>query len=617
MNTSNIRIARNAGRRGMLLLMVLSVLTLFLLMGTLSIVMATRARESARAFAAATAGPTQRAALAREAANEALLLLIRGSTNPDVQAVLPESLLKDMYGTNNKPFDAEPYDGFDNQNRFLTRVMLNSDGKVIAVPRPAFQTTGSNALPCEVDNDGDGIADGVWLKNLLPSLTMPGGGDLTFRLSYLVLDLDGRVNVNAHGRRSEDVKGTTDPEGPADLDASTLVGGTAWSLTLGGPGGQLPTGTASPAVQWRPPPSLVSQPVDGRFANAPTKKTYDVRLDIEAFRPALLAGSTNQNPFTLGELERVLRQFDSDAGTLPPRLAAILGDRAERNRLRVTTDSWDTPQQRVNIKWAAPNAGVTDEVAFWQMLVPVIVAAGAPQSEAEQWVANVIEFRDKDTSPNTPFPNGIRGVEPTKLGMTGPWDLGYFLSPAQVLGVPMGTEQEIQALRDDGKPVISLAEKYPKILEAITVPSLFTATILADPKREPGRINVNTCDAAVWKVLTGTDDTNPYNDGDSASPAKSTLSLLKNVPLVFADNTYDVMKINHSMANRLGNAATIRSHVFAVWITVEITNSSAGGDTPSCHRLFAIVDRSIPVANFVEGQNTTVRDTIRLQRFLN
>lgn len=609
-------------RRGMLLLMVLTILSLFLVVGTLGIAIALRSRESARAFAAATAGPSQLPVIARAAADEALLILVRGSTDPKVKQEVTESLLGDMFGmgTNGKFID-EPWDAFDNANRFLTRLTLNANGQVTGAPRPAFQKDGENPPAAEVDNDGDGVFDGVWLENVLPSMKLPDGGELTFKVSYLVLDLDGRINVNAHGRRADDTRVTGEPEGPADIQAPTVVGGTtSWQLLLTAAGGQLPvSGTSAPSVQWRLPPTLPSQTVDGRFASAPSRKTYDLRLDLEGPRPAMLTSATSQNPFTLGELERVLRQFDPDAATLPPRLAAILGDNTERCRMRVTTDSWDTPGQKKNIKWAAPNAGVNDEVAFWKMLVPVIVSAGASQNEAEQWVANLVEFRDKDTSPTTPYPNGINGVEPTRVGIPGPWDLGYFLSPAQVLGVPMGTEQEIKDLLADNKPVKSLVLKYPKILELITVPSLFAATIAIDPTREPGRVNVNTCDQAVWKALIDQDADNPYGD---TTPAKDTLTLLKNIPLVFSDNTYDVSKINHSVANRLANAASIRSHVFAVWVSVEVTNSSPTGATPSCHRLFAIVDRSIPVSysegqNSVPGQNGSVRDIIRLQRFLN
>ena len=69
----------------------------------------------------------------------------------------------------------------------------------------------------------------------------------------------------------------------------------------------------------------------------------------------------------------------------------------------------------------------------------------------------------------------------------------------------------------------------------------------------------------------------------------------------------------YTTAIRLANVATIRSHVFAVWVTVRVRDTSPGGD--SYHRLFAIIDRSRPVG-FSVGQDLNVRDTIRVLRFL-
>ena len=65
----------------------------------------------------------------------------------------------------------------------------------------------------------------------------------------------------------------------------------------------------------------------------------------------------------------------------------------------------------------------------------------------------------------------------------------------------------------------------------------------------------------------------------------------------------------------MANCGTIRSHVFAVWITLEITDDTASAPTKTFKRLFAIVDRSIPVG-FSKGEDLNVRDTIRLVRYL-
>jgi hypothetical protein len=73
--------------------------------------------------------------------------------------------------------------------------------------------------------------------------------------------------------------------------------------------------------------------------------------------------------------------------------------------------------------------------------------------------------------------------------------------------------------------------------------------------------------------------------------------------------------LRYATAIRLSNVATTRSSVFAVWITLKTTDSSPGASGPSYRRLFAIVDRSIPVG-YSRGETLNSRDTIRLQRFL-
>ena len=78
----------------------------------------------------------------------------------------------------------------------------------------------------------------------------------------------------------------------------------------------------------------------------------------------------------------------------------------------------------------------------------------------------------------------------------------------------------------------------------------------------------------------------------------------------------DIRGLDRDFANRLASVATVRSNVFAVWISLEIVNSAVAAGPPTCHRLFAIVDRSIPV-EYLAGENKDVRQTVRLVRFLN
>ena len=84
---------------------------------------------------------------------------------------------------------------------------------------------------------------------------------------------------------------------------------------------------------------------------------YTLNLSRSAVRSAKATGAVD-NPFTAAELERLLRVYDSDVGTLSPRLAALLdttsvtasginkpplGASLQYLRRQVTTDSFDLP----------------------------------------------------------------------------------------------------------------------------------------------------------------------------------------------------------------------------------------------------------------------------------
>jgi len=89
-------------RRGVILLVILSLLTLFMMLGATYLVMATRARATARAFAAATNGSQNQinAGLGESLVDEAFLSVVRGSPNRGVVTTTAcNSLLGDKYGT--------------------------------------------------------------------------------------------------------------------------------------------------------------------------------------------------------------------------------------------------------------------------------------------------------------------------------------------------------------------------------------------------------------------------------------------------------------------------------------------------------------------------------------
>lgn len=454
----------------------------------------------------------------------------------------------------------EGYDSFD-KDPWLARLQLQAS-KVTAVPQASYAPV-ANA-PAQCDNDNDGVPDGVWISGttgFFPDRPSPLGGVLKHELSFHVVDLDSRINLNAHGSLTPVITGSADwpatfntPSGsvvtmsgippglgfgPADISASRIVatgaGGTIpgfpgrWSnVCQSGSGVQQQVASSS---QRRPTPQLgqSGSPVDGRYGadaggkrvpgragsvvdpllqcslsgsltvggvtrligNSPTdlnvrmkmfngpstagvptiyfytpdrtandflESPYMLRLDVdgprgqEIRRPTAKANApTADNPFTLAELERVLRQFDGDAGTLPPRLAATLDDFAERSRVTVTTDSWDTPAMagaamtkiRDSMRQFAEPAVTIDSLArgnkaanvydtlspdvsaglrfdinrpldhpavstslipsikerYCRHVYSLLVALGQPANQqTAQWAANVCDFRDPDST---------------------------------------------------------------------------------------------------------------------------------------------------------------------------------------------------------------------------
>ena len=72
------------------------------------------------------------------------------------------------------------------------------------VPAPAAPTL--PLLPADtwdIDNDGDGIPDSIWIDLGLPVQTAPDGRKYKPLFAILCVDLDGRLNVNAHGNPTQ------------------------------------------------------------------------------------------------------------------------------------------------------------------------------------------------------------------------------------------------------------------------------------------------------------------------------------------------------------------------------------------------------------------------------
>ena len=65
----------------------------------------------------------------------------------------------------------------------------------------------------DVDNDGNGIPDSIWVDLGLPEMTDASGNRVKPLVAVLCVDLDGRLNVNAHGNDAQLMVGVTSPDG--------------------------------------------------------------------------------------------------------------------------------------------------------------------------------------------------------------------------------------------------------------------------------------------------------------------------------------------------------------------------------------------------------------------
>ena len=215
--------------------------------------------------------------------------------------------------------------------------------------------------------------------------------------------------------------------------------------------GRMKTTTVSGTGAAIVPTVLFAKPEWGAVET--TDDPYETPIANSRTRSAVAYGSGNDdrdNVFSVGEVEGVLRPYDTDSMLLPMRLNALLGSAAEESRLKITTDSWDTTMitgiaatklsawtksltgavsgttpvtgilngevrrgERLNLGrpmtgskpsgYSATSLYYVQRQAFFKDLYTLLIALGAtPNTATAQWAANVVEFRDADST-MTPF----------------------------------------------------------------------------------------------------------------------------------------------------------------------------------------------------------------------
>ncbi|MBN2023001.1 MAG: hypothetical protein JW809_09415 [Pirellulales bacterium] len=284
----------------------------------------------------------------------------------------------------------------------------------------------------DVDNDGDAIPDSIWVDVGLPVRSMKDGRLYKPLVAILCTDLDGRLNVNAHGNLAQTdatyynqvtipaatyrFAGNVDTAqlgrgqacGPAEVNLGALFGmgganaeyaSLLTGTTLGGgqrlpgrygwPGDATPGWDVNPVARGnvRTPQSnnllpdypntcdaatvaansalamSYGSPMDLKgivavgldptgqplyyhpyaWANETVDQPYELDLGRDAAR-SLSRNQPTDNPFSVAELERVLRMYDGDAANLPDRLARLAPSLVDGpRRHEVTTESRSLP----------------------------------------------------------------------------------------------------------------------------------------------------------------------------------------------------------------------------------------------------------------------------------
>lgn len=301
---------------------------------------------------------------------------------------------------NEMPFqDIRDYDAVDEHNYFLTR--RNAETGRIDTANTSFRNGSKNYGMADADNDG--YHDSYWLDLGTPAMASKNGTLFKPLFGIIVEDMDGRLNVNAHGDVVDRLgKSLGMGRGPGEVGLNvldSLFGGgnisdrlvkgrfsaernpasptpdrTATSEHKGGwyanfdEGAltgdkvqrmpydirgilKLSVGTGAEPV-WTSSTGNFQQISNGAIAPNP----YDLDLGMGHVSGIRASGSGSPSaatdmPYSPSELEALLRPFDFDSPFLPNRLRKYLGlsqnsgnaNQKAYARTLVTTESWDIP----------------------------------------------------------------------------------------------------------------------------------------------------------------------------------------------------------------------------------------------------------------------------------
>ena len=217
----------NVKRSGMILLIVVAFLSMFLVVGTTYLLVADSIRRTSDFDLNATDKRSDYAMMPdidpRYMFNFALGQILYDVADPGIgttnSVIRGNSLARDIYGSyiaggvNDRPFQrTPPYTYPDKNHLYLGSYTLKSDGTTLPI-KPSFFLDNANTLRAslpQVPPEADGFDvknlegypggnDSIWIDAGFPVMTTPDGRKYKALIAPLILDLDGRINLNVAG----------------------------------------------------------------------------------------------------------------------------------------------------------------------------------------------------------------------------------------------------------------------------------------------------------------------------------------------------------------------------------------------------------------------------------
>jgi hypothetical protein len=195
-----------------------------------------------------------------------------------------------------RPSSLDHFNDLDGDDR------RDEDGKVFTEPDFAgrmgaleFDPTSTDPANWDVDNDGDGVPDSVWVDAGLPVQSAPDGRLFKPMFAVLCVDMDGKINLNAHGTMHHAVAASGDYYVDQQNRAVPFTDYPVASTILGLPVGQ---GYG---------PAEINPAAAGSLFSVPDPSLYDKMVSMEladALR-RLLIGYSEVNDASLAAADRV------------------------------------------------------------------------------------------------------------------------------------------------------------------------------------------------------------------------------------------------------------------------------------------------------------------------